>query len=91
MFIGVCVFACVCVRVFVCVCVQKLSHIDSDHAASPRSIVFCVHMCACACVCACVHVCVCVCMCGNCPDILNMYGVATISRLLKIIVLVCRI
>jgi len=53
----------------------------------------CVRMCvcvrACMCVCVCMYVCVCMCVCVMVEGC--NYGMATISRLLKIIGLFCRI
>ena len=50
-----------------------------------------LHVCWCACarasVCACVRACEHVCVC----DVVREYGVATISRLLKIMGLFCRV
>ena len=57
-----------------------------------RVFCMCVFMRVCVCVCRCnnegVVVWMCVCVCGVC---LSVYGVATNSRLLKIICLFCRI
>jgi len=59
----------VCVYVCVCVCVCVCVF---------GRVFLCVCVCACLCTCACVHVCV-----GEC--VLSFgYGVASISRLLKI-------
>jgi len=69
---------CVCVCVYVCV------HV-------------CVSVCECMCMCMCVRVCVCVCLCVYVREkVLECeaqfsYGVASSSRLLKIIGLFCRI
>jgi len=72
---------------------KKIRHLPTAH--------FCgrVRVCVCACVRVCVCVCVCVCVqgflggggevCG--PRLEILYGLATISRLLKIIGLFCRI
>ena len=82
----VCVFVCVCVCVCVWVCVR---------------VCLCLCLCLFVCLFVCVYVCVCACVCACvlcCKRFLesqlnNRYtthGVATISRLLKIIGLFCK-
>jgi len=78
------IYICVCVCVCVCVCASV-----------------CVFACGCVCVCVCVfvYVCVCVCVCLRVfvyicsakEPYKSNYGVAMISRLLKIIGLFYRI
>jgi len=76
--------SCVYVCVYVCVCVRERER-EKERAKEKEREQESVRMCVCVCMymCICVHVCLCV-----AP---SRYGVATISRLLKIIGLFCRI
>jgi hypothetical protein len=71
---GVCIDFCVCMRVY-------MSCVWFCYPRSFKSILVRVFMCVCVCVCMCACVCI---ICVWC------YGVATISRLLKIIGLFCK-
>ena len=59
------------------------------------SEILCMCVCVYVCMCVCVYVCMCVCVCvpdkGDCSYDVWYGGVATISRLLQIIGLFCRI
>jgi len=84
----------VCVRVFVCVCVCVCVSIVEEE------VDVLIQVCSSVCVCVCMCMCMCVCVCvvrifwGSLAlSGLNLrvrYGVATISRLLKIIGLFCK-
>ena len=84
-----CVTVCVCVRVCVCVC-------EREREREKKCACVCACACACACmymcVCACVRVCVCVCLYLSKYNEIDLYCyvVATISRLLKILILFCK-
>jgi len=93
----VCMFVCVCVCLCVCMYVYVTSHIYKQ-TSIVRGCVFVLSVWMCVCVyvraCACVCVGVCVCMRMLLVTLINkrvLYGVATLSRLLQIIRLFCRI
>jgi len=82
----ICVCVCFCVCIYLCACTRP-----------PRER-GCVHGCRCMSLCVCARTCVCVCM-YACDFVCfyqdackrkNVYGVATISRMLKNIGLFCK-
>jgi len=83
-----CMYVCVCVCVCVCVGVCASWICSQLTLADYANLPVCVHVCLCVRVCVCVCMCVFVCV---CVSWICRYGVATISRLLKIIGLFCRI